>query len=230
MQIQVIGSGSSGNSYRIQDGSQSILLDCGLPIKKIQIATGFQCSRLNGCFVTHSHGDHIKAARDLIKLGVDVYSGKETFDAVGITGHHAKSLEDRQMVRTGVFTVMPLAVKHDVPNFAYLVCSGDERLLYITDAQYFPYSIDRITTLMIEANHDAEVIKKNVEQGSLNEVLAKRIVRSHMSIQSCLTLIEKMDRTRLREIWLLHLSESNSQADEFLERVRAVAGCVVYVA
>lgn len=230
MDIQVIGSGSSGNSYRISDGSQSLLLDCGLSIKKIQIATNFQCSSLKGCLITHSHSDHCKAAKDLLKLGVDLFANKETFETLGLEGHHVHIIEDRQGFTLNNFYVLPLSVEHDVPTLSYLVNTQDERLLYVTDARFFPYQIDGITRLMVEANHDAEVIKHNVENGHMPESLAKRIVRTHMSIQSCLALIEKMDKSRLKEIWLLHLSENNSQADEFLQKVRAASGCVVHLA
>jgi phosphoribosyl 1,2-cyclic phosphodiesterase len=161
---------------------------------------------------------------------VDLYSNRETFEAAGLKGHRVHVLEDRTAGRIGAFWVLPLSVEHDVPTFSYLVSSGNEKLLYITDAEYFPYKVDGITRLMIEANHDTDVVKENVEKGFLNEALAKHIVRSHMSIRSCLTLIEKMDKSRLEEIWLLHLSSDNSRADEFLRRVRAMTGCVVHVA
>ena len=230
MQVKVIGSGSSGNAYCIESGSQSILLDCGLPLKKIQVGLDFKCSSICGCLITHSHGDHVKGARDLMRLGVDIYAGKETFKAAGLEGHRVHVLENCIAGRIGAFKVLPLSVKHDVPTFSYLVSSGEEKLLYITDAEYFPYKIDGITCLMIEANHDTDVIMENVRKGILNEQLAKRIVRSHMSIRACLTLIEKMDRSRLKEIWLLHLSSDNSMAEEFLRKVRALTGCVVHVA
>lgn len=230
MEIKVIGSGSSGNAYWVRSGSQSILLDCGLPIKKIQVGLNFQCSSLDGCLITHSHGDHIKAAKDLLKLGIDLYAGRETFEAAGLQGHRAHVLQDRNIATIGSLEVMPLAVKHDVPTFSYFVRNCNEKLLYITDAEYFPYKVKGITHLMIEANHDTDVIEENVKKGQLNEQLAKRIIRSHMSIRSCLTYIEKMDRSRLEEIWLLHLSSDNSRAEDFLYRVRAMTGCVVHMA
>lgn len=47
MQIQVISSGSKGNCYRISDGSTSLLLDCGIPLKQIQIALDFKLSDID---------------------------------------------------------------------------------------------------------------------------------------------------------------------------------------
>lgn len=44
MDIKVLGSGSKGNCYLIDDGSTSLLLECGIPIKRIREGLGFRLS------------------------------------------------------------------------------------------------------------------------------------------------------------------------------------------
>ena len=73
MKIQILASGSSGNAYIIGDGETSLLLDAGIPLKAIQTGSGFRVRQLAGCFITHSHKDHSKAAKDLARLGVDIH-------------------------------------------------------------------------------------------------------------------------------------------------------------
>lgn len=51
--IQIIGSGSTGNAYKINDGNSALLLDAGLPFRKIQEAIGFTASLLSGALITH---------------------------------------------------------------------------------------------------------------------------------------------------------------------------------
>lgn len=46
MEVTVIGSGSSGNSYFDQSGEKALLLDAGLPIQRIQAGTGYGLSKL----------------------------------------------------------------------------------------------------------------------------------------------------------------------------------------
>ena len=97
MEIMPIASGSSGNAYRVTDGETPLLLDAGIPIRAIQIALDFRLRALGGCFITHCHGDHSKAARDLMRLGVDVYTGRGTVEACGLQGHRihiSKSFEE----------------------------------------------------------------------------------------------------------------------------------------
>ena len=60
MEIKVLASGSSGNAYRISDGETALLLDAGIPIRVIKEALNFQVRNLDGCLITHEHGDHIK--------------------------------------------------------------------------------------------------------------------------------------------------------------------------
>lgn len=76
MDIRPIASGSSGNAYWISDGKTPLLLDAGIPMKAIQIGCGFRVRELGGCFITHCHGDHSKAAKDLLRYGVDVYTAR----------------------------------------------------------------------------------------------------------------------------------------------------------
>ena len=48
MEIKVIASGSSGNAYTISDGATTLLLDAGVPLREIQVGTGFRCGSWPG--------------------------------------------------------------------------------------------------------------------------------------------------------------------------------------
>lgn len=55
MQVDIYGSSSKGNSYRISDGKTNILLDCGLPFKTIQEKSGFAICDIHACLISHEH-------------------------------------------------------------------------------------------------------------------------------------------------------------------------------
>jgi len=65
-------SSSAGNLYTVTDGTSMIMLESGVRITKIRQALNHKLSIIEACLVTHSHGDHAKAARDVISAGVDV--------------------------------------------------------------------------------------------------------------------------------------------------------------
>ena len=83
MLINPIASGSSGNAYYISDGQSNLLLDAGIPLAQIQAGCGYKVSQLSGCLVTHGHGDHVKAAKALARMGVNIYTSQGTAAAAG---------------------------------------------------------------------------------------------------------------------------------------------------
>lgn len=241
MIIRPIASGSSGNCYYVSDGITELLLDCGIPIKRICEALwdmGTRLSNIEGCFVTHSHGDHVKAAQKLANAGVDVYTGAGTITAAKLHGHRVHAMEssrtDAFKIEVGTFTVYALDVKHDAPDtFCYIFFSTAgrefEKLLYVTDTEAFPYKVDHLTHIMIEANYDPDILANNADTGVIHPAQAKRTVRNHMSIETALLTLSRLDKSRLRQVWLLHLSNDNAGAD-FKRRAQELTGVEVYLA
>ena len=238
--IKSISSGSSGNCYYVSDGDTNILLDCGIPVQKIKEFLwdeGERLSDIDACLVTHSHSDHVKSAQKLADMGIDVYASHGTIAAAGLKNvRKLKQIgileRDYEMFDINSFLICPFEVEHDATetvSFCLLSKGKKEKIIYITDTPYFKYAIPEITHLMIEANNDPEIIAQNVASGKINAGHAKRVVQNHMSIDTCLKTIERMDRSRLKEIWLLHLSKDNA-GDDFKRRVQELAGCEVYVA
>lgn len=55
MKIQVLGTGSSGNCYKVEIGTATLLLECGLPYKVIQRKLNFKVFQIDACLITHEH-------------------------------------------------------------------------------------------------------------------------------------------------------------------------------
>lgn len=55
MQVEILGSSSAGNAYIINDGNTSILLECGLPFREMQIKSDFRVANVDACFISHLH-------------------------------------------------------------------------------------------------------------------------------------------------------------------------------
>mgnify|MGYP002524215013 CR=1 FL=1 len=66
MDIKIFASGSSGNCYQINDGKTSLLLECGIPKQRILSAIGYDIGKISGVLISHEHGDHAKAAKDMM--------------------------------------------------------------------------------------------------------------------------------------------------------------------
>lgn len=226
MDIQVIASGSTGNCYRISDGSTSLLLECGIRFESIQAGCGYKTSSISGCLVTHRHGDHAKSVKKLIQRGIPVYGPQDLAEAYeGVT-----AWEPLQYHRIGSMTVLPFAVKHDVECYGYQIETDDgEKLLYVTDTAYVPYTFAGLTHIMSEANYSKVQIADNMGKGRLPAYLVKRIMKSHMSIDTLLEMLKANDMISVKQIYLLHLSDMNSNAERFKELVQRQTGAEVYV-
>ena len=64
MRLNVLGSGSEGNTYLVNCDGEILILDCGISLKEAKIALNFDLTNVVGCFVTHNHFDHSKYRKD----------------------------------------------------------------------------------------------------------------------------------------------------------------------
>lgn len=233
MDIKVLASSSKGNAYLIHDGQDSLLLDAGISLSALQIKSGFRLTDVAGCLITHSHMDHVKSAKDLLKFGIDIYISKGEAERAGLEPHHrlhkVKVLEN---FNVGTFRVTPFDVEHDTPEpLGFLIQSKKtgEKLLYFTDTYYLKYKFTGLNYIMAECNYSYEAVQESVRKGYIPEAMVKRLLTSHMSIDSLIELLKANDLSKIKQIYLLHLSENNSRADEFKKRVQRVTGAEVFV-
>lgn len=231
MDVQIIATGSTGNAYKISDGETALLLDAGIPFKELHRALGYRLSDISGALITHAHQDHAKACKDLLFRGMDVYTSRGTIEACGLSSPRLRTVKSLTPFSVGSFSILPFEVEHDAPEpLGFLLTSkaNGERLLYFTDTFYIKYRFPGITHLLGECNHDEKGIEDAVRMGYVPAALAPRLVRSHMSLETFLDFLKKMDRTRLKQIYLLHMSENNSNQERFVHEVAKLTGVEVY--
>ena len=58
----------------------------------------------------------------------------------------------------------------------------------------------------------------------------RRVMKSHMSIETAKEFLRVNDLSQVREIWLIHLSDGNSDAERFKREVAELTGKMVFVA
>lgn len=224
LDIAVYASGSSGNCYTVSDGETVVMLDCGLPFRRIERLTGFLLP--TAVFVTHEHKDHSKAAQDFMRRGVDAYMTAGTAAALGIEAQHRLHiLNPMEQTTVGRITVSAFPTQHDAREpCGFLLDDGDDRVLYATDTYYIKYQFPGVTKMLIEANHSYKILEENVGAHILNKSLAERLIKSHFSIENVLAFLRANDLSKVKEIWLIHLSDGNADAGKFARMVEAATG------
>ena len=221
--FQPLASSSKGNAYLVSDGTTRLLLEAGLPVRQLKKKTGYQLSSLTACLVTHEHQDHAKAVRDLLSMGIDCYMSQGTAQALGASGHRLHILKSRQQVQIGSWTVLPFQVVHDANEpLGFLLASKGEKLLFATDTHYIPYLFRGITHLAVECNFDGQKLKENVYAGRVHPDVAKKLWKRHLSLQNLKNYLKVLDISKVKEIYLLHLSDANSDEVRFREEIESL--------
>jgi phosphoribosyl 1,2-cyclic phosphodiesterase len=233
MKLQIINSNSAGNSYimEAQDG-EALLIECGLRFQLIQQALKYKINRVAGCLVTHSHGDHSKAIRDVLKVGIRVYATQGEHRAMGTEHHHNSRYSVIIPFMVGSFECLAFKVIHDTPEPVGYLIRHEEcgTVLFLTDTVYSPFRFNGLNNIIVEANYCQKILDKRVENGENPKFLRDRVIESHMSIANCKDLLMANDLSQVNNIVLIHLSDGNSDAARFKKEVQEVTGKSVHVA
>lgn len=231
IEITALASSSKGNCYRVTDGQTLLLLECGINYREIQKGFNFRMSEVAGCLVTHEHGDHCKSIKDVLKAGIDVYMSAGTADAIRVDHHRIKPVEARKQFTLGTWTIMPFDVQHDVsePLGFLLANQTGEKLLFATDTYYIKYRFPGLTHIMVECNHSREILIENMVKGKVPRVMKQRLEKSHFSLENVKEFLKANDLSKVQEIWLLHLSDTNSDEELFKREIMELTGKMVYV-
>lgn len=232
IEILPLASGSQGNCYYITDGSSPLLLECGISFREIKKGLDFRASGVAGCLVSHEHKDHSKAVQDVMKAGVDCYMSRGTAEALGVAGHRVHIIEARKQFRLGSWTILPFQTQHDaVEPLGFLLANrAGDKLLFATDTYYIRYRFKGLTHLMLECNYAADILQRNVDSGLVPAAMEKRIRRSHFSLEHVKEFLRANDLSLVRQIWLLHLSNDNSDEERFRREIQGLTGKEVYIA
>lgn len=232
MRLKIIGSSSAGNAYVLYNGTEALLIEAGVRMKKIKEAMNFDLSGIVGCLISHEHGDHSKAVKDVLTSGIDVYSSYGTMKALGVEKHHRAHSVDNQPFRIGGYTVMTFDVKHDCADPVGFLIDHEETglILFLTDSYFVPYTFPGLKNVIVEANFDQDLLDERVAAGRTHGFLRERIMSSHMSLETCKDLLRSNDLTQVNNIVLIHLSDSNSDEARFKREVYAETGKTVIVA
>lgn len=202
MNLQVVGTGSAGNTYLLTCGAETLVIDCGVRFLTVKKALNFQIRGIVGAITTHSHGDHFKYAHEYEKSGIEVW--KPFLDSTLI-----------QTKRMGGFTIRSFPCIHDVPCVGYLIEHPESglKLLYSTDTEYVKYTFKGLTAMLIEANYGEEYVNRD-------EAKYRHVLSGHMSIETAIECIKANMNDGLKNIILCHLSAGNSDPAVFLKSVK----------
>lgn len=230
MRLVVVSTGSAGNSYSLQADrppAPAVLLDAGVPTARVIRALG-GLRGIEGCLITHEHGDHASAAKSLAQYGVRMYATPGTAEAIG--GEHGQRIKRVKMlepVKLGAFTVVAFPTQHDAAEpCGYLIRyePTGETTLYATDTYYLRNTFPDVNYWIVECNYVEEIAAEMVEAGQIDKALKNRLLESHMSLRRLKDTLRANDLSKTRKIVLVHLSGERSDEARMVREVTEATG------
>ena len=209
MNLRCLGSGSSGNCYLLSSETETLILDCGLPIREIKKGLDWDISKVVGVLCSHVHTDHSKAVKDFENMGIPVFKPFDETKACPLK------------IRYGSFGVQAFKVPHDgVPCYGFYITVDGHRILYATDYLHLPASFrtKRLTDMIVECNYQKEYLNKESPKYDHQ-------IKGHCSLDTLIEKVIKENMTSdLRTVILCHLSGDSANPEECLSEVQNVVG------
>ena len=221
-ELKILGSGSTGNGYILTVDGKSIIIELGMPW--LTYISNVDLSNVVACLVSHRHKDHYndKVAKRFCKAGIPIYTNLDVEANSNIPAKFSK-IEGIKVGKAymlgGGFVVQPMNLNHSVPNYGYLIRHEKlGKLVFATDTSAFPYRFKGVNHWLIECNYDPDII--------IDDKLADNATRSnyndHLSKQQCFDALKDNFCIETKSITLIHLSNENSNADEFKEELQTL--------
>jgi phosphoribosyl 1,2-cyclic phosphodiesterase len=228
MKLKIISSGSVGNAYILENENSALLIECGVKLQEIQEAIDFNVFKIKGAIVSHAHLDHSKSMSQVAQLGIPLMALDKTFSKMKIPCELRYAIfKNRRTKEISDFKINSFDASHDIDTLGFIIESGSEKVFFLTDSYKLIWNLRswQFTCVMIEANYCEEIVKSKSDS-----FINRRRLRSHMSIQTAILTLEKMDLSKCRNIVLLHLSDGVSNEKEFKEKTEKRFGIPVTIA
>ncbi len=216
MKLKCIATGSTGNCYTLtSDSGETLILDCGIPIKEIKKGLDWNIRNVVGCIVSHAHSDHSKSVKDFEAMGIPVFAPYRYDIGVKFKG--------RWKIRAFDLTDLNGKWMHTNGDGSECPCYGFwiqhpemGTMIYATDTELIKWRFKNVNHILLGVNYDPELL-------SGDDAKKNHVVRGHMSIDTACEFVKANYSDSLQNIIMCHLSKENADSDSFIEKMKKVA-------
>ncbi len=233
LRIASLNSGSNGNCYFIENGTDAVFIDAGISCRETEKRMnrlGLEIKNVRALFITHEHSDHIRGVEGISKKhNIPVYITEATLkqSRLGIGKLLVRSFCPYQPVAVGSLSVIPFPKLHDaIDPHSFLVEGNGTTIGIMTDighvCEHVIRNFEKCDAAFLEANYDEAML----ENGRYPVFLKNRIrsEKGHLSNNQSLELLLGFKPPALSHLFLAHLSKDNNSATLALDLFQKHAG------
>lgn len=217
--VTSLGSGSSGNALLVQTRTATVLVDCGVGVRKLTNAlavSGKRLQEIDAVLLSHEHVDHNRETSRLQRAGATIITTQGTATASNLDRDLHLSLACGRSVGFRGLEITGIQVAHDAAEpCGFLIRAGAATICVFTDlgsvSGAVGEAIAEADLVVLEANHDEQMLRR----GPYPLHLQRRILADtgHLSnVATAELLATALRNSRLSPtVWLAHLSETNNK-------------------
>jgi phosphoribosyl 1,2-cyclic phosphodiesterase len=190
---------------------------------------GVDPSSVQAICISHEHEDHVSGVGVMQrKRGVELFGNSATIEALNATSRHSglswSIFEAGQEFQIGALKIEPFSVPHDAydPVGFRISCEGS-KLGIVTDmgiaTSLIRERLKDCDALVVEANHDSEMLKLSERPWSLKQRISGR--HGHLSNSQTCELLTEVASPSLKAVYLAHISSDCNERDIAEKAVRA---------
>lgn len=199
------------------NNGETLILDCGIPIKEIKKGLNWNIKDVVGVLCTHKHLDHSKSVKDFEAMGIQIlapYLG-DSCKPINMGGFTVKPFDLTTIDGSWTHTD---ANGEPCPIYGFLITHKEMgRMLYITDCELIKWRFKDINHILLGVNYDKDLIDRD------NTGKANHVFRGHLSIDTACEFVKANYSDSLQNVIMCHLSSENSDSDSFIEKMKKVA-------
>jgi len=218
-EICALASGSNGNCYYIGDENSAVLIDIGIYYKRLIERlddTGLDKSKIKAVFISHEHTDHIQGARVTSKkLGIPIFYTKKTYHKC----YDKNKAENFGFFESGTpyiidnIKIRSFKKNHDAKDpVSFRIEINNNNIGVMTDIGETDKTVQnefsKCDAVFLESNYDEDMLINGLYPYYLKERVSS--AKGHLSNKQSLELIENFASSKLKTIFLSHISAVNN--------------------
>lgn len=132
-----------------------------------------------------------------------------------------KVLKKGVKMRVGGFKVQAIPLIHSVECYGYIIEHEEcGKIIFCTDTSQIPYRFKGVQHYLVEANNEFDEMIENL----CGNIQSRSHNNDHMELSDTIEFLKENYSSDLQSVTLIHLSQTNIDAEKAVQRVRDELG------